>query len=46
MGAIAGRRAKINKPANTKQAATKNAIEMRRVIVFFFQSVPRVLLHI
>jgi hypothetical protein len=32
--AIVGRRAKSNKPANMKQAATRIAIEMRRIIVF------------
>ena len=40
MGAIAGRRARSNKAANTQQAATRIAIEMRRIIIFFVPSVP------
>ena len=40
MGAITGRRAKSNKPANTTPAAARIAIEMRRIVIFFVPSVP------
>src|ERR1700740_784049 len=40
IGVIEGRHATRNKPANMEQAVTRIAIEMRRIIVFFFQSVP------
>jgi hypothetical protein len=35
MGAIAGRRARSSRQTNTQQAATRNAIEMRRIIACF-----------
>jgi hypothetical protein len=35
IGAIEGRHAKSNKPANMKQAVTSIVIEMRRIIVVF-----------
>jgi hypothetical protein len=40
VGAIIGRRAKSNKPAKAQQAATKIAIEMRRIIAFFSSWLP------
>src|SRR5580692_8673974 len=46
IGAIEGRHAKSNKPANMKQAVTRIAIEMRRIIVFFLQWVPEFLLEL
>jgi hypothetical protein len=46
IGANEGRHAKSNKPANMKQAVTRIAIEMRRIIVFFFESVPEFLLEL
>jgi len=46
IGANEGRHAKSSKPANMKQAVTRIAIEMRRIIVFFFESVPEFLLEL
>ena len=43
IGAIEGRHAKSNKPANMKQAVTSIAIEMRRIIVVFLPSAPEFL---
>src|SRR5580692_4035671 len=43
IGAIEGRHAKINKPASVKQAVTRIAIKMRRIIVIFFPSAPEFL---
>jgi hypothetical protein len=43
IGAIEGRHAKSNKPANMKQAVTSIAIEMRRIIVIFLPSAPEFL---
>src|SRR6202043_1508434 len=43
IGAIEGRHAKSNKPANMRQAVTSIAIEMRRIIVVFFPSGPEFL---
>jgi hypothetical protein len=46
IGAIEGRHAKSNNPANMKQAVTRIAIEMRRIIVFFLQWVTQFLLEL
>src|SRR4029077_14824463 len=43
IGAIEGRHAKSNKPANMRQAVTSIAIEMRRIIVVFFPLAPEFL---
>src|SRR5580700_8928419 len=43
IGAIEGRHAKSNKPANMRQAVTSIAIKMRRIIVVFFPLAPEFL---
>ena len=43
IGAIEGRHARSNKPANMKQAVTSIAIETRRIIVVFLPSAPEFL---
>lgn len=46
MGEIAGRRANSKNPATPQQAATRIAIEMRRVLQLCFASVPELLLEL